>query len=123
MVEIVILLIIYMIAIRAAKYRGRKGPIYGAIAVMAYCLTILLLSFITEDVRQPSIEEFSIILVLVNEYYRKIFICALGASFLVVVVVLLIPRPAAYAGRRPTTGIPYRLIGLILGLGGIGILK
>lgn len=125
MIEIVLLVGVFVLATAVAKYRGRKGPVYGAVAVMAYFVGVFLGSLIaalTGNPMQESSQEPVIWNVLMDDYYRTLLICGLGASTLVMVVPLLLPRPTSYSGRRPTSNIPYSLIGIALGASGVAVL-
>jgi len=126
MIEIAMLVGVFVLATAVAKYRGRKGPVYGAVAVMAYFVGVfigpILIAVLTGNSLQESNQDPVVWNVLVDEYYRTLLICGLGASTLVMVIPLLLPRPAAYSGLRPTSNIPYRLIGVALGASGVVVL-
>jgi hypothetical protein len=127
MVEIVMLLGVFVLATAVAKYRGRKGPVFGAAAVMAYFAGIvigpILIAILTGNPLQESNQDPVVWRVLIDEYYRTLLICGLGASLLVMVVTLLLPRPVGYSGQRPTSHIPYSLIGVAAGTSGVVVLS
>jgi hypothetical protein len=124
-IEIGLLIVIYVAAHAVAVRRGRKGPIVGFIAVLAYLGGAFFGPSVISALTGLTLEQTEVEPVLWNlwrdVYYRTAILCALGAAALVLAFVYVLPNKK-YEGTRPRTRIPYAILAVLTVIAGLAVL-